>query len=287
MKSLKRITLFMCILFSINNAWAQDYSHESQVLLKNLQRKITNTLLYVSENESNAGNDIKDFNYHFSLPANKHINLGLVIGAYKTKQGYEVISVTPGSEADKKGIKAHDFITKINQVEVENLSSKEILNSLYNLQPDQRITLEVKSGDNLKTIFSKLSVIERPRVYFNLGELNNDSEQSAKQNYPENSCGQITVNVRPPKSMGNLRGIRFRKIDNSIVSFDINSTKLSPGRHRLDFNVASFYTERVHNKIPPIEMDIAPNTHYFLAAKWINKSARIVKWRIKSEQCEK
>ncbi|WP_042143759.1 MULTISPECIES: PDZ domain-containing protein [unclassified Pseudoalteromonas] len=279
----KFTTLFIClIMFTFNNALAQNYTQDSKVLLKNLQRKIIHTLLYVSENEVNAGKKMHDFSYNLSLPANQHFNLGLVIGPYNSGLGYEVISVTPGSEAEEQGIKVHDYITEINQIAVEKLPTSEILNVLYKLKADQNLTLGIKSGNDFKTISPKLSVIDVPRVFFNVGAR---LDNVANQHYPENSCGRVTVHIRPPSSMGSFGAFSFRRIDNRGVSYELNTAKLSAGKHQIDFARSIFNGDAVFEKLAPIEIDIQPNKRYFVAEKIINGTRKIVNWRTETDEC--
>jgi len=285
MKVMKRTIFLMCLsMFLFNSALANNHSQDSKLLLKNLQRKIIHTLLYVSENEMKAGKDMRNFNYQFSLPVNQHINLGLVIGAYKPKLGYEVISVTPSSEAEKQGIKVHDYITEINHVPVEKIKSSEILNVLYKLKVDQNLTLGVKSNKELKIISPKLSAVEIPNLYFKVGE-GVESKSTAKQNYPENSCAKVSVHIKPPSSMGRFGAVNFERIDNNVVSDDLNTIQLRPGHHQFHFARTNFYGGPTYGKMAPIEIEIKPNKRYFIATRVINGVPKIVNWRIDAEQC--
>ena len=150
MKLIKFFVAVVSVILSISvqaNSETKQYTTESTKLLSQLQEQIRVTLLAVSNNERVAGKNMNDFHYLFSLPAQKITYLGLILELDNTDNGYEVLSVTPGSTADKLEITVTDVLGHV--IETHKAEPGASLTVGINLQPGMYL-IQVRQGQTYK-----------------------------------------------------------------------------------------------------------------------------------------
>ncbi|MDO6445510.1 PDZ domain-containing protein [Colwellia sp. 1_MG-2023] len=161
---------FNASAYAIQDSKKVEHTPSTQQLLSNLQKEIEATTLAIAKNESSKNKDITELNYAISLPEKQYANLGLLVNLTIKDQGYQVISVTPGSDAYKLGIRVNDFIQKIDGVNVGELSKKAVIGTLYKVNPDDVISLGVESKGVYQEIVVKIHGVLLPAIRLNVGK---------------------------------------------------------------------------------------------------------------------
>lgn len=162
--------IFSTSAYAIQNSKNIEHTPSTQQLLMNLQKEIEETTLAIAKNESNAHKDITDLNYSISLPEKQYANLGLFVDLNMKDVGYQVISVTPGSDADKIGMRVNDFIQKIDGVNVGELSKKTVIDTLYKVNPGDVISLGIESKGVYQELVVKIHGVLLPAITLNVGK---------------------------------------------------------------------------------------------------------------------
>jgi S1-C subfamily serine protease len=162
--------IFNTSAYAIQNSKNIEHTPSTQQLLMNLQKEIEETTLAIAMNESSKNKDITDLNYSISLPEKQYVNLGLLVNLNMKDLGYQVISVTPGSDVDKLGIRVNDFIQKINGVNVGELSKKTVIGTLYKVNPNVVISLGVESKGVYQELVVKINGVLLPAITLNVGK---------------------------------------------------------------------------------------------------------------------
>lgn len=178
MKYIKLTCLFGFTLVAfISAAQPDSYTEKSKILLKELEHEIAATLLTIARNEQSKDNKIDGFNCLLFLEKKDYINLGLLFELNNNGTGYDVTKVDSGSIADSLGIKIKDTLLSINNIELEGINKREVLNILNDLKIDETLTLALKSNGEYKTVSSVLTGLHIPEITLSLGE------------FAENACG--------------------------------------------------------------------------------------------------
>jgi hypothetical protein len=103
--------------------------------------------------------------------------------------------------------------------------------------------------------------------------VNAEEDKISSQNMIDNNCGIIAVNVPPPKGSG-LHGVKFRQIDGLNISSKFGSKKVTEGVRHLKFSLGNIYNEAIYSGgTNELEINIKPNTKYFVAAKRTQKKS--------------
>ncbi len=307
MKLIKFFVAVVSVILSISvqaNSETKQYTTESTKLLSQLQEQIRVTLLAVSNNERVAGKNMNDFHYLFSLPAQKITYLGLILELDNTDNGYEVLSVTPGSTADKLEIKSRDHILKINDLTINNSTAESSLRLLNDLKPGDVLNLTVKSKKGERKLTTKLIGQFIPKISLEIGSGNNlAAMETASLNsniMSSGVCGKVSVFFNPP-SAKEIYPASFYKIDEGYLNKNKKSFKLAVGKHTIslheyidDKNFNRKGRGRGVRKEKSIEIDVKENTTYYIGAKF-NRSNKLkrsedeywtpIVWKVSNKEC--
>jgi hypothetical protein len=169
------------------------YSPESKQLLLKMQQQIQGTLLTVSENERKAGYDMSNFYYEIKLPEQQKAYLGLVLDTQTPKNGYKILSTTPGSIADELDLLVGDTIKSINGVKVDIINHTKALEQLKQPVVDSTLNLTVESKGKIKIISSKIVTNYIPEINIEIGKKSILASQETSIADEQDSCGQINV----------------------------------------------------------------------------------------------
>jgi C-terminal processing protease CtpA/Prc len=205
MKLIKFFVAVVSVILSLSvqaNSETKQYTSESTKLLSQLQEQIRVTLLAVSNSERIAGKSMNDFHYTFSLPAQEITYLGLILELDNADNGYEVLSVTPGSAADKLDIKSGDRILKINDLIINNSTAESSLGLLNDLKPDRVLNLTVKSKKVERTLTTKLMGQFIPEISLKIGSDNKllaMETNGLDNNISSGACGKVSIFSIPLK----------------------------------------------------------------------------------------
>lgn len=257
----------------------KQYTPESTKLLSELQQQIRATLLAVSDNERSAGESMHDFHYSFSIPAQELTHLGLVLDLDNGNNGYEVLSVTPGSAADDLGIKSKDRVLEINGVKVASSTTESTVQLLNNLKPGDTLKLTVKSKEGKQELTSKLTGQYIPEMRLELGSDDSFVSMGAggmgSANKTNKGCGIVSISTGPPKARDIYRA-SIQKVDKDHLKRDRSSYKLPVGKHTIllhEYIDMKNLTVRVRSRAKPLEIEVKSNTTYHLGAKFDRDNA--------------
>jgi hypothetical protein len=276
----------LCLLSSF--AQSTQTSPESEMLIDGLVKQITSTMLAVAEAEKKAGNDIRNLYVEIDIPGTQSSNLGLVLDT-DDKQGFRILSVTPGSLADSLNFKQGDLVTSINGVDTTFKAEPTAFAELENTLPGDTLRIGLNRQGALSVIEAIVTGQYTPPIKIELGSqsLNNASQNSTmtgraltggladageQGNIDKLACGSVSVFFRPPITQ-RLYNAYIIKIGERSVLRNRSSFRLPPGKHT--FYVHELIDDplltrrsRAPQRPKAIEIDIAANTTYYLAAKF-------------------
>lgn len=178
MKIFKWLSLLVFLLSTAINAKVGSDNQQSITLLAQQTEDINTTIQLIAQHEATLGNKITDLSYTISLPSRSIIELGLILDFENSEKGYKVLSVTPGSYADKLLIKSNDYIVKVNG-KVINSFSKSALKKLFQ-QSEQITKIAFKSAGIYQEVIIKLEDFYLPEAKLTIGQ-DKLSAQSLKQ----------------------------------------------------------------------------------------------------------
>ncbi|QBY05396.1 PDZ domain-containing protein [Thalassotalea sp. HSM 43] len=303
LSSAKIIVASMVALVCSSNVLASDnypVSTESKVLLEQLATDIQATLRLVAEKEKAAGNNVEEFQYVITKPRQEFTNLGLTVDLSNADNGFRVLSVTPGSAAQSLAIKSNDHVLAINGQPVNSANHQQAMSEFLSVKPGQTLALDIVSGNERKTVSTKLSGQYVPEFTLALGP-NVLAAQPAEpaQLVNSNQCGVVSVFFKPPSSKEYHPAI-FTKVDGDHRIRDRTSVKLAVGLHEIyvleAIDINSFNVRSTPNKKPKkIIIDVKANTVYHLGAEFFrdkkykvssNEYWQPVIWKQSEKECE-
>jgi len=286
-------------LFSEGNP----YTDESEALLAQLEGNIKRTLQIVAQNEQSAGKDMSEFYFSLDFPPQQVTSIGLVLDVDGAAKGYKVLSVTPGSTADKLAIKSGDQVLAINDIEINEENHQKAIQQLNQMVAGQDLKLSYRSGGNLKDISIKITGQYMPSIKLEIGSQSsgNSTIESTEKLTEDNSqaCGKVTYFFQPPINQ-DLYPVSINKIDDDHRKRNWHSYRLPIGKHTIYLleyiNDPGFPVRRVgRQRAKPIEIDIKANTTYYLGAKF-NRRYRLsaskgkhwdpVVWKTVERECK-
>jgi len=290
---------------SFVNGTENSYTKESQALLIKMQQEIKGTLLTISQNELKAGKDINNLSFKTQIPVHHNFHLGLELDTKKPENGYVILSIIPGSIADKLSISVGDTIIAINGKKIgPNYSiSEQLQASLKN----QKLTFEVKSEGKVRILTTKIDPLYIPQISLEIGTEQALANNSKNAQYDTNACGQVhfaehiigskiiypvyitKINDKNKRlgSTGYQKDAPYEnKIQHNLKTGKNTITLTSPGAQSEALQRRSMRAKKVQKKI--FEINIEKNKTYYLAAQ-VNKIAKTWKpiiYKIENEECE-
>jgi hypothetical protein len=271
LKSLQIIVVIASLMFgTLVNAEADTkmYTKESKQLLEQLQQHIEDTLRKISDIESQAGNDINGYLYSVEVPAKKEaIYIGLIMDEEKDLDGYRVLSVTPGSLADKLQIEEGDVILSINQIEISPSTRAQALHSLRALKAGDTLTMSILHRGSYRELDAKITTTHLPDYTLQVG-----SHSSANSSDELEECGEISISILPPETQ-DMYQVSVNKIDGETVLNINGNFRLALGSHTLELieHIRDPYFARRRGEMKNakmLEIDVEPDIRFHLAAKF-------------------
>ena len=290
----------LCMLFSgvvFAEPATRNLSPESQQLLNQLEHQIKGTLVAVSENERLAGNRVNDLYYSIDVPAQQDTNLGLVLDVDNPVDGYSVLSVTPGSEAESLNINAGDRILAINDVAVKNNDAA--LSQLSGLMPGHQLKLAVADNGDQREVQTQLTGRYVPGFKVEIGAGNANPNLLAMADDANAECGEVSVFFTPPRAK-DIYSAYIHKVDGKQIHYTRPSYRLAPGKHTIHVHERiddPFLTKRKFGarKSKPLEIDVKANMTYYIGAKFSRKDQHKLRndqywqpvvWETKEKNCQ-
>jgi len=306
-KSAKNIVLAFLCASCVALADGNQYTPESQKLLEQLQTNIKGTLLAISKNEANAGNEISNFHYTLELPSSMNTNLGLVLDLSNYQDGYEIISISPGSTAEELPLEVGDKLVSINNTKLDKNDSEATINQLVQVTPGQEFSLTIASNEKVKKISTKVKGQFIPSIKLEIGaSLDKENSHIKRSDIDESNnektselCGQVSVFFRPPEAK-NIYPASISKIDDDSRKRNRSTFRVPVGKHTIYLHEyiddPIFPIRRkMLQRAKPIEINVEANKTYYLGASFI-RSKRLktakqeywepVVWRVSDQNCK-
>ena len=214
-------------------------------------------------------------------PARSFYHFGAVLD-----KSFTVITITPGSDAQRAGVKAGDKLMAVNGRTFNNDDIARVLAYMNDLQDGDTISVQVKRGAD-HMAFS--STVKRQTLPAWRLQLNPDNPNAAAE-MPATDCGYVSVFYSPPlslhkhalgineiKAIGFKGGLFFRaqeqvlKVPVGDIEMTVQELISSDAikRYRSDLQ------RRKSNATKTFKLKIEPNTVYHLAAEYFaDKSER-------------
>ena len=251
---------------------------ESEALIDDMVKQIVSTMSAVADAEKKAGNDASNLHIELDIPSSKSPNLGLVLDV-DDAQGYKVMSVSPGSLADKLQITTGNIIIAINGVNTKNDTQRLAFVELENTLPGDTITLKLNKQGSISSVKAIVEGQYTPSIKLEIGDASivaNNTTSQIIEELDETSCGKVSVFFKPPFTR-NLHYANVTRINDRNVNSDRESFRLSPGKHTVylhEMIADSMFTRRSRSlqTAKTLEIDVKANTTYYLAAKFIRKN---------------
>lgn len=276
MKLYQSIIISLGLMLSTSfhtTADVQQYTPESAVLLNQLEGKIKGTLLAVAENENRVGNSMTGFHFSLNLPAQQISNLGLILDVDNSSNGYEVLSVTPGSTAASLAIKGGDRVLAINDIKINASSNGDVVRRLHDLRPGEELKIALLSDGIDKEVTTRVAGQYIPEIKMEIGS--DSTESAAASTSDPDACGEISI-FFPPNYTEDLHPVSFFKINGDHKKSNRVNFRLPVGKSTIylhEYINDPFLKRRTKSiqRAKPIEIDIKANTTYYLAAKFLPK----------------
>jgi len=249
----------------------QSYTQESQQLLEQLQPHIKETLRKIATIENEVGRQGEHYFYSMTMAATHEVQpLGVVLDKQKKQVGFKVLSVTPGSLADKLQISAGDIISTINDIEITESTAIKALHDLQILTAGEQLKMSTLHAGVYRELIADITKTHIPEFSLQIGTPTNiTTTQSNTQ------CGEVFVANSPPVTK-DFYPVSVQKVDGKNVH--ANNLRLSPGIHTLELKeyiTDTAFTRRrgeMKNR-KKLEINVLPNTRIYLVAKF-NRAKR-------------
>ncbi|EKE77393.1 PDZ domain-containing protein [Gallaecimonas xiamenensis] len=197
-------------------------------------------------------------------PSRRYYDWGAVLN-----KDFQVMALTPGSDAALMGVKKQDKILSINGKLTERRDLKEVLAQLNDLDEGDFINVLVSRGDDKLTLSSKVHVQVMPAWRLEIQPNSSEPKEATAQG----SCGRVSVFFTPPQAR-DLYPAYVNKIDGEGVLRTRDTFKLTPGEHSIELHelIQDFRLTRRGGGLQmakPIKLQVEANTVYYMAAKFI------------------
>jgi hypothetical protein len=230
--------------------------------------------------ESGAFGSADAANIHLDIdtPAQQVSNLGVLVdSSRKDSDGLHVLAITPGSAAEKMGVRSGDVLVAINGRSLAGSdSAAALLRSAVEALPDGgAIGFDVRRDTRLISLSGTLSNIHLPAMHLTIG--NGEQIATAGGSNAAGGCGRISDFDVAPHQQG-LHAAKIISIDGvTPVPQGSHSFRVAAGRHTV--KVAELidsrylpFNDRLRNAGPSashyktVEVDVAPDTTSLIAA---------------------
>ncbi len=175
----------LTLLFVQSLAWASaatEIDHEKRV---DVLHEINKALI-------TANVTAQDAPFTISAPARNFYHFGAVLN-----QAFQVVALTPGSDAAKADVRVGDIVKAINNLEVNKNSLAGVLAQMNDLQESSTLTIELQRDNKLKTLQSTVTRKTLPAWRLELVEnLEHVSDVPLTS-----GCGFVSVFYNPPISI--------------------------------------------------------------------------------------
>ncbi|MDX2464655.1 MAG: PDZ domain-containing protein [Porticoccus sp.] len=195
-----KILIGLCLLLIATKSVYADippeqWSPQSQELLKSLISDVRETLTLIATAEGKQGHTLEQFQYKLDLDRSYKFDLGLVLEMNDEQSAFEVLSVTPGSLASSHGISANDEIVRVDGIPVTAETESSILKRIQRLKVGESLTLTLsREGANQEILVPVTGrIVPRIRLEIGTGPTNETDYTRETRELLENLALRIQV----------------------------------------------------------------------------------------------
>ncbi len=248
--------LLLSVFFISFSTYASEFkSLEAKKLAEQLVRSINFKMQKITELELAAGSDKQDIN--ITLNQKESFDSGRFGALIDKKVLGKVLTVTPGSQADKLGLKSGDLLLAINHTPIEQ-PGFDWRSSLQYIADKTPILLSVSRNNEQLTLRGQFSAQYIPSWQL---VTHNSKKMTAEIN--DKACGRIFVGFRPKNTdrerLQTEAGIH--SIDGIRKNMALERFKLTPGQHDLKI------FRKFGSGKQEMTIDIEANKNYYLLYK--------------------
>lgn len=268
-----------------------------------LQEELRVLLLDMIESGAFGQTPSEQISLSIESPGQRATDLGVLVDSSAGSaavEGLQVVGTTPGSSASRLGLQGGDIIASVNGVSLAGLGDDAqggaraalvLREQLESLPDDSTIDFKVIRNGRPTTISGAMDSAWIPALHLTVGSgvaVAAAGQDSSYRNAPTGSgCGRLSIFDVAPRQQS-LHGASLISIDGERSPFAGQEVfQLSEGRHVLTvgekiesrylaFNNV-FRNSNIKDPYKTLEIDVAPNTTYFLAAKLIQEKRN--EWR--------
>lgn len=259
-------------------------SPEARRMLENLEEQLNSAFLAIAEEERKAGSDLRSFNYSVQIPEKKQYIMGMVVDTRELQKGLRVVSVEPGSAADKVGLKLNDYIVEVDEVRITDAIEPEGLPYLLKPRVDDTLLLRVKSGNQYREVSMHIPGLYVPEVNLQVAV---KQDKIVQEQATEAQCAILKFGSRSVAlKMGSvaLTEINDEKIP-EIKNFALKTIPVPVGQHRIKVGRSKWPDGNAEGTIRTLDIEVKANTKYYIGSKnfYFNEWIPVV---YKEEQAE-
>ncbi|MEZ5460391.1 PDZ domain-containing protein [Dokdonella sp.] len=269
-----------------------------------LQEELRVLLLDMIESGAFGQTPSDQISLSIDSPKQRATSLGVLVDSSAGSaavEGLQVVGTTPGSSASRLGLQSGDVIASVNGVSLAGLGNDSnggaraalvLRDQLESLPDDATIEFKVIRDGRPRTISGAMASAWIPALHLTVGDGVAVASAAQGSGYGSSAsrgdgCGRLSIFDNAPRQQ-NLHAAALISIDGERSPMGGQEVfRLSEGRHVLTVGekIESRYlafsevfrNSNVKNPYKTLEIDVAPNTTYFLAAKLIQDKRNV--WR--------
>ncbi|WP_417361964.1 PDZ domain-containing protein [Gallaecimonas pentaromativorans] len=246
-----------------------------------LARERTRAAVMAAESDGNIKHQVLE------EPARRFYDWGAVMN-----KDFEVVAVTPGSDAAQMGIQKGDKVLSVNGKLTNRRELKDVLAQLNDLENGAALSVQVQRGKEKSSFSTEVHVKVIPAWRLEI------QPKAATAAVDPGQCGRVSVFFTPPQAR-DLYPAYVNSIDGKGVLRTIDSFELSPGRHTIalhelitDYRLSHRGMGMENAKL--LTIDVEPNKVYYMAAKFLPENRfktyksqfwEPVMWRVADKAC--
>lgn len=221
-------------------------------------------------------------------PAQRSVNLGLLVdatNAANAREGLRVLGATPGSTAERLGVRPGDVIVAVNGHSLRELGADEngralaaatLKSSVDALPADATVELDVRRGGTQLALNGPLQSVQLPALRVVLGAAAMAAADPPAAAPAAGGCGRISLQDLAPRQQ-QLFGAAVLLVDGVTPGpTGVRSYRVSAGTHELLVReqiptrrlvgVSELTALNFRSKPKPLTITVKPNTTVMIAA---------------------
>lgn len=227
----------------------------------------------------------RDLHLDVDSPAQQVTNLGLLVdGARGDRDGVHVLAVTPGSAAEKIGVRSGDVLVSVDDQPLAGVdgAAAVLKGRIDRVVGQDTITFGVRRDGRMETLHGMLSSVYVPAMHLTIGSAIAASAMAASADTASatGGCGRISDFDVAPRQQG-LHGAKIISIDGVAPGPQgSRAFRVDAGRHvvKVAEQIEAKYlpfNDRLRNaglsesRYKTIDVDVAPDTTSLIAVRLV------------------